>query len=303
MRKVLLAVVFLGIAAAASSTLVGAQTVSYEDVLQQPRPQPTAKIAYGKAPQQFGELYLPAGKPPYLVVVLLHGGCWLAALPSTELMAPMAGDLVKHGYAVWSIAYRRVGEDGGGYPGTFQDTAAAIDMLRTLAPKYHLDLARVVLVGHSAGGHLALWAAARAHLPKDNKLYQPNPLPVAGVVSLAGIDNLKAYRDGGPSACGGPSTIDSLVGPSTPLHRDVYADTSPSNLLPIGVRQVIFSGSLDPIVPAKFGHAYATKAKASGDTVEDVELPGAGHFEQIDPQSKAWPRILQAIQSLSSRTQ
>jgi acetyl esterase/lipase len=280
-------------AAVAAFALIrgGASGVSYEELLARTPPRADARIPYGAAALQFGDLYLPKGHGPYPVIVLIHGGCWLAELPGLELVAPLAGGLRERGFAVWNIEYRRLGHEGGGYPGTFADVAKAVDELRALAPRYRLDLSRVVAVGHSAGGHLALWGAARARLPRTSALYIRDPLALRGAVSLAGIDDLEAYRLSGGGACGGPSTIDRLVG-----HRpDAFADTSPARLLPLGVPQTVISGSDDGIVAAHFGRDYARKARAAGDRVDDIEIHGAGHFDLIDPQSPAWPRIAAAI--------
>lgn len=264
---------------------------SYQELLTRPRPTPDQTIAYGKDALQAGDLYLPKGNGAHPVIVLIHGGCWLAELPGRELMDPMVEPLRARGFAIWNIEYRRIGHDGGGYPGTFLDTANAVDELRALAPRYHLDLGHVVTVGHSAGGHLAIWAAARSRIAKTSALYKSDPLPIHAAVSLSGILDLESYRGTGPDACGGPPTIDDLIG----KHADPYADTSPARLIPSGVHQVIFSGDLDRIVPAPFGHAYAKKAKTAGDHVDDIEIKGAGHFEMIDPKCAAWPIIEAAI--------
>jgi acetyl esterase/lipase len=288
----------LALAAATFVTAAQAAPISYTDLLARPRPQSTKVESYGTAKEQTGELFLPKGAGPHPVIVLIHGGCWLAELPGTELMDYIAADLQKRGFAVWNIEYRRVGEAGGGYPGTFLDIADALDHLRTLAPANALDLSRVVVVGHSAGGHLALWAAARGRLAKTSPLYRKNPMAIAGVVSLAGIADLAAYRANGPSACGGPSTIDGLVGPSKAAHQDVYADTSPAALLPIGVRQEIVSGSLDHIVPTHFAAEYTAKAKAAGDNATTLDIADAGHFELIDPTSAAWKTIEPLIEAM-----
>ena len=284
--------VFLGATAA-----VRAAPISFSELLARPRPAADKTIAYASAPQQFGELFLPAGKGPHPVVVMIHGGCWLQALPGVELMDPISAALKARGIAVWNIDYRRVGGTGG-YPATFLDIANGMDALRTIAPKYDLSLKHVVAVGHSAGGQLALWAAARPRLPRSSILYQAHPLSISSVVSLAGIDDLKAYRASGPGACGGPATIDGLVGAPTPAHENVYADTSPAELLPIGVKQQIISGQLDPIVPTWFAIAYADRAKAAGDNANVEEMSGAGHFELIDPTSAAWKQIEPLIERL-----
>ena len=286
----------------ALAATAAAAPISYRDLLARPRAKPTAIVTYGAAAHQFGELWLPAGRGPFRTVVLIHGGCWLAELPGTELMAYMAADLQARGYAVWSIDYRRIGEAGGGYAGTFQDTAAAIDKLRTLAPAHRLDLSHLVAIGHSAGGHLALWAAARRKIVKESPIGAVDPLAIAGVVSLAGIADLEAYRADGPAACGGPETIDALDG-ATVRGGDPFLDTSPAALLPLGVPQAVISGALDPIVPAKFGLDYAMAAAASGDKVREMAIQDAGHFELIDPSSAAWAKILLEIDILTGKVQ
>lgn len=272
--------------------------ITFSQLLNQPRQIADHRIAYGPDPLQFGELWVPKAGRRHPVIVLIHGGCWRADLPGTELMDYMAADLRDRGYAVWNLEYRRIGHPGGGYPGTFQDVGAGIDHLRALAPQYGLDLRRVVVSGHSAGGHLALWVAGRDRLPASSPLNVENPLPVRGAVALAGIADLASYRETGPDACGGPSTIDRLVGIPGTGDRRVFADTSPPALLPLGDRQVVVSGALDHIVPPRFGQAYAATAASAGDPVTSVVLEGAGHFELIDPTSSVWPRILTAYSDL-----
>jgi acetyl esterase/lipase len=273
-----------------------AAPISFSDLLARDRAAPTKVIAYGTAPHQYAELWLPNGAGPHRTLVVIHGGCWRSDLPGPELMAYMSEDLRKHGYAVWSIDYRRIGDDGGGYPGTFLDTALAIDKLRNIAPTFKLDLRKLVTIGHSAGGHLATWSAARRNLPKTSPLRKDSPLPLTGVVSLAGISDLKDYRERGPDACGGPATIDALIGAKTRPGVDPYSDTSPVELLPIGARQVIVAGAQDKIVPLPLVHSYGNKASAIGDV--EIGLPFAGHFELIDPASKEWPEIRAEIDRL-----
>lgn len=249
------------------------------------------KLAYGTAPQQYGELWLPESKGPFPVAIMIHGGCWQALLPSIGLMDAIAEDMRLSGIAVWNIEYRRLGDAGGGYPGTFLDIAAGIDDVRQLAATYPLDLTHAIAVGHSAGGHLALWAAARGKLPPASPLYRKNPLKLQVVISLAGIGDLAAFRARGP-ACG-PMTIDHLVDAKN--RRDPYADTSPAGMLPFGIPQVIVSGDSDTIVPTSFGDHYAAIAKAKGDQVETVNLKETGHMDMIDPAAPAWPQIKQRI--------
>ena len=278
-----------------------AAPIFYTELLARPRPAATKVVSYGEAEQQRGSLFLPAGKGPHPVAVLIHGGCWLAKLPGPELMDYAAADLQRRGYAVWNIGYRRLGHDDGGYPGTFLDVADGIDALRKLAPDNQLDLTRVVLAGHSAGGQLALWVAARARLPKSSRLYRSDPLPVRGVVSLAGILDLEDYRAHGATVCGGPKTIDRLTGAAARDNADVYADTSPAHLLPIGIPYDIISAELDEIVPPEFGARFAAKARAAKESATNTTIAGAGHFELIDPTSAAWKRIVAEIDRLSGR--
>lgn len=286
-----------GVAALAAAATAATAPISYSDLLARERPPADARIAYGQDPLQFGELWLPKGAGPHPVVAIIHGGCWRADLPGLELMDYAAADLRASGKAVWNIEYRRIGHAGGGYPGTFQDVARGLDHLKALAGPHRLDLDRVVVSGHSAGGHLAVWALARPRLPKDSPLSAAEPLKLRGAVALAGIIDLEAYHADGPDACGGPGTIDALVG-APGRAGDVYADTSPPRLLPLGARQVIVSGDLDPIVPSRFGAGYGVAARAAGDRATVIDLPAAGHFELIDPTAPAWPRIRAEIDAL-----
>ncbi|MET3528507.1 alpha/beta hydrolase family protein [Phenylobacterium koreense] len=264
--------------------------IGFADLLARPRAQASVRIAYGPDPLQFGELWLPEGPGPHPTVAMIHGGCWRADLPGLELMDYAAEDLARRGLAVWNIEYRRLGHEGGGYPGTFLDIAAGLDHLRTLAQRHPVDITRAVLCGHSAGGHLAVWALARARLAKTSPLWSADPLLARGAVALAGIIDLAAYHASGPDECGGPGVIDALVGAGR-RDGEVYADTSPPSLLPIGARQVVVSGALDYIVPSRFGADYGAAARKAGDEVEVVDFAGAGHFELIDPTSAVWPDI------------
>jgi acetyl esterase/lipase len=287
----------------AAALLVGAaappKLESFTDLLARPRQKADARIAYGNDPNQFGDLWLPAGKGPFPVVVLIHGGCWQAKLPGTILMDYMAADLRAKGVAVWNLEYRRLGSPGGGYPGTFLDVAAGVDKLRAIASGRNLDLARVVVAGHSAGGHLAAWTAGRARLRKSSPLFAANPLPIRAAVSIDGINDLKAYRDQGPGRCGEPGTVDDLV--SGAAKQSPYADTSPRELLPTKMPQVVVSGALDPIVPVKLARAYAAAAKRSGTRTRLIVYAGAGHFEPIDPATPAGRAVDDELIALSRR--
>jgi acetyl esterase/lipase len=283
-------------AVAASLSLVsatgnGAWAVTWAELAARPHAKADARIAYGSAPAQFVELWLPPGPGPHPVVVMLHGGCWIKSVADLHLMDYAAEALRKHGVAVWNVEYRGIDEPGGGYPGTFQDVGQAVDLLRTTAPKYRLKLDHVIAVGHSAGGHLGLWAAARSKLPPASPLRTANPLRIDAVVSLGGLGDLEAVTKRSAS-CNGAPTIARLVGPPTSAHPSVYADTSPLELEPFAARQVLIDGTEDQIAPADpFGTGYRDKAQRLGAHPELRVIEGAGHFDLIAPGTPAWSEI------------
>ncbi|MCB0114013.1 MAG: prolyl oligopeptidase family serine peptidase, partial [Caldilineaceae bacterium] len=183
--------------------------------------------------------------------------------------------------------------NGGGWPTTFQDVAAGVDHLRTLAEDYALDLARVVVAGHSAGGHLALWSAGRHRLPTESPLYVADPLRVRGVVALAGIPDLVAGVRW--DLCGG--AITELLGGAPDAVPDRYAQASPVELLPLGVAQWHIVGSRDAIVPPAYLQGHVAVAEKHNAVRLDI-LPDAGHFELVTPRSAAWPHVRSAILKL-----
>jgi acetyl esterase/lipase len=250
----------------------------------QPQAKADARIAYGTEPAQVVDLFLPKGKGPHPVVVLIHGGCYLAEYEGLAQTSGLAADLAKRGYAVWNVEYRKLPEPGAGYPGTFLDVAAAVDRLRTEAPKYGLDTKRVVAVGHSAGGQLGLWAASRARLPEASPLWRADPLKIRAVVSLGGIGDLKPHAGVFAGACG-PS-IAQVAPPRT------YPETSPAELLPSGAAVTMIHGEFDHVMPPDTGQAYAAKARAAGDKAEAIEIKGASHFDPVIPTTDAWTKVV-----------
>lgn len=193
-------------------------------------PEPTAIHQYGDGPLQFGELRIPEGAGPFPVAVTIHGGCWLDRLGEGSI-TPAAAALSEAGIATWNVEYRRLGHEGGGWPGTFLDVGAGIDHLRVLAEDYPIDLSRVVLVGHSSGAHLAVWAAGRRGLPPESEIRGGSPLPVAAAVGIDGPMDLAAWNEAGLDVrvCG-DTVISSLMGGSAAVYPSRYQHASPAQM-------------------------------------------------------------------------
>ena len=267
----------------------------FQKLAQPPAPKPI--LAYGADPLQHVELWKPKGRGPFPVVLMLHGGCWQTAVAKADIMHRLAADLVKRGIAVWNVEYRGVDVPGGGYPGTFQDVAAAADMLGREGPKLGLDTRHVVAIGHSAGGHLALWLAGRHNIAKSSVLWSAHPLPITGVVSAGGLPDLAQTKADATEACG-VDTVDKLVGLPTARHPDVYADTSALALVPLGIPQRLVVGAEDPIAPFPFSASYRKVAAGKGDPVTVTSIPDSGHFELITPTTPAWQAQVDMIEAL-----
>jgi acetyl esterase/lipase len=263
------------------------------DLLALPQPAADETIAYGSEPQQFGELRLPKGPGPHPVVVVIHGGCWQAPW-GLDHVRSFCSDLTGEGLASWSLEYRRLGDPGGGWPGTLEDVARGADHLRHVARKHPLDPDRVVAIGHSAGGHLALWLAGRHRLPADAALGGGSPLPLRGVVSLAGVPDL---REGARRRVCGDAIPRLLEGPPEERGERLRLG-SPVELLPLGLPQHLVCGNLDEIVPPELSTLYADAARRAGDTVVVDVVEGAGHFELVRPGSVAWPVIVEGLRRL-----
>jgi acetyl esterase/lipase len=255
-------------------------------------PEPDYRIPYGDDPLQFGELRLPDGPGPHPVAILIHGGCWLSEFDITHLRS-LAAAVTESGIATWALEYRRVGNPGGGWPGTFQDVARGADHLRVLARSHPLDLERVLALGHSAGGHLALWLAARSKLTARDPFRAENPVLPGAVLGLAPAPDLAHLHE--KDICGG--VIERLLGGSPESEPERYAMGSPMSLVPLGVPQVLILGRHDDSW-APVGRRYFERAKASGDDVRLLEAPESGHFEMIDPRSTTWPLVRDAMLEL-----
>ena len=235
-------------------------------------------IRYGDGPSQFGELSVPAGTPKGIVVVI-HGGFWKAAY-DLALGRPLAQSLVEYGWAAWNVEYRRVG-DGGGAPHTLDDVAAAIDALHG----HDLPLGRVISLGHSAGGHLATWAASRGRFERWR-----TRVDLTGVVSQAGVLDLwSAYDDN----LGG-GAVQAFLG-HRPGPDD--AEVDPLHQAPLAVPVHCVHGVGDDVVPIAQSHTYVRAATAAGAQAAVTEVQG-DHFTVIDPGGDAWRQTLAVLDRL-----
>ncbi len=243
-------------------------------------------VEYGGDRSQRGDLHLPAGPGPHPLMIVIHGGSWQARY-GRVVMRGLIGDLLGRGWAAWNIEYRRIG-NGGGWPATFLDVAAAIDQVPSLdAP---LDLERVSLLGHSAGGHLALWAAGRGLLAPGAPGHRGGAPPVRlrSVIAQAGVCDLAgAYR----RSRGGAAGMLMGGGPDDVPAR--YAVGDPLRLVPAGAPALLVHGTADQTVSIELSRSYAQAARASGAEVELVEIAGAAgsHRAHIDPRGLAWAAV------------
>lgn len=258
-------------------------------------------LKYGENPLQFGELFLPEGTEQFPVVILIHGGFWKTVAGLTDLH-PLSQYLVKAGFAVWNIEYRRVGDVGGGWPGTLEDVANAADYVNILAEKYPINAQAVVSVGHSAGGHLALWLAARHNLPTTSILFKPSPLSLKAAISLAGISDLRMAWDLklGKGIVSKVSAVSDFLGGNPEEIPDIYAQSSPSELLPLKTPQVLIHGALDDFVPIGMSEEYLTKASEAGDQIKLIRLEDEDHMQLVSSTSSAWEILATEIHHIHS---
>jgi acetyl esterase/lipase len=259
-------------------------------------------IPYGEHRSQFGVLRVPKESTPYPVVITIHGGFWQSKYDLDE-NNPFAEDLTSRGYTTWNIEYRRVGEDGGGWQGTFNDVINAVNHLSKLEERFNLDLSRVIVLGHSAGGHLALWLASQNNEIKEEMGNNFNKLiiPVRGVISLAGVTDLRnmwrIHEDKGIH-----SHVGSFVGGSPQEVPERYRLASPIELLPLNIEQILIHGELDRHVPVDLSKNYYQKAIELGDKASLVVLPEVEHFKIIDPSSTAWQSVVNSLETLIMAT-
>jgi len=256
-----------------------------QNILEIPAAPPGIHIAYGSDENQFGELYLPAGKGPHPAAIVIHGGYWRARYDLRHI-GHFCVALAKAGIAAWSLEYRRLGNPGGGFPGTLDDVRAGAVWLEKISKERSLDLRRVVGTGHSAGGQLVLWLAAQ------------NVVPLKGVVPLAPVADLRRAWELKLSG----NVVNDFLGGSPAAVPGRYRAASPIEMVPLGVRQRVIHGDRDDVVPLEISRGYVAAARKSGDDCTLTEVAGAGHFELIDPRTgggtAAWGQVRDTIEKL-----
>ena len=252
--------------------------MAWLDLLSRQKPAPDATIKYGADVLQLVDIWQPKGADPHPAVVMIHGGCWQTAIAERDIMNWIADDLRSHGVGVWNIEYRGV-DRGGGYPGTYEDVGAAADLFASRRAEYGFKTdTPVVVIGHSAGGHLALWLARRSSLAAGDAFRGTAPLKVDLAISQGGLPDLRAQTKLPNHGCGNESAI-AMAGAD-------FLRTSPPEMPSGSARELQFNNELDRIAPPSYGAAYGA---------EMVTTPGEGHVELITPDSISWAKQRAAI--------
>jgi len=255
------------------------------------------RVPYGPDSLQFGDLRVPDGRGPFPVAIVIHGGCWYSPYANIRNAAPLADALRDVGIATWNLEYRRYDHPGGGWPGTFRDVAQGADHVRALAATYPIDTTRVVVIGHSAGAQLGAWLATREQLDAASALHAPHPLRLTGVVALGGVMDMREFQARQGQTCGNPA-IESVVGGLPDEVPERYREVSPIERLPLGVPHVHVAGALDRIAPRDVTDAFATKARALGDSVRVVTVPALGHHDVMAPTTAGGVAAIDAVRQL-----
>jgi len=263
-------------------------------ILDRTSPSFDVRIRYGNDPSQFAELRFPNGKGPFPLLFVVHGGFWQSRYDLLHI-GHLCAAFTSRGIITCNLEYRRIGNPGGGWPGTFLDISLATrNILQTMDPDPRFDLDRTAIIGHSAGGHLALWLVSSHRISKDSPLHSDLRQAITSAVSLAGVSDLRlAWKQKL-----GHGIVNRLMGGTPEEHPDRYNAGSPIELLPTGARQVLVHGTADDTVPVSQSKAYVEKAEKLGDRPTLVKLDGIGHYELIDPESEAWPTLSNAVLSL-----
>jgi len=271
------------------------------DILSRPVLPADQRIHYGSNEYQFGDLWLPAkSSAPPPVIVFIHGGWWKSEY-DLSYAGYLCDALKRDGIAVWSLEYRRVGSTGGGWPTTFQDVAAGFEYLKWVAKKYLLDLSRVYTIGHSAGGHLAFWLAGRFHIDPHSEVSLPPPgIAIRGAIALAGAVGLQLTirLSGYGMFAHDRIEVIELMGGGPERFPDRYRNGDPASLLPLAAPQLLIQGTKDDQIPPDLPAEWTKLAYQRGSPASVHMIPGADHFDIVDPNSKAWPAVMESIRAM-----
>ena len=273
-----------------------------EDLLSLPVLPADHRIPYGRNASQFGDLWIPDLKPKALcpLVVFFHGGWWKSAY-DLGYAGRLCAAFKAAGIACWSVEYRRVGNLGGGWPGTFLDAAAGFDFIEQLAERFPLDLTRVVTMGHSAGGHLAFWIAGRHHIAPSSELFRSHlQIKLRGSISLAGAVDLRLLLELATSEvfAHDKEEVVRLMGGQPRVVPDRYRAGNPGDLLPFSAPQILVQGTLDDQIPPELPQQWVEASRRSGSRSQFHLMDGLDHFDVVDPTTSAWPLLLRITQSL-----
>ena len=247
-----------------------------DSILNLAPPEASHRVRYGPGIYHFADLRIPDTAGPHPIAIAVHGGFW-GKHQDLLYLGHVCEALRRHGVATWNVEYRRVGQEGGGWPGTLQDVGSAADHLQNISEQFDLDLDNASAFGHSAGGHLALWLAARSRIPRKSAVSSAAPLPLKAAFCVNGVSDLRQAWELNL----GPGVVEPFMGgaPSgVPLH---YASASPTELLPFGVRQM--------------SKTYCHRAKEAGDQVTLLKLEGCAHFEPIHPRTAEGEKLVSVI--------
>jgi acetyl esterase/lipase len=260
-----------------------------KDVQSFPIKSQSLEIKYGNLEKQKAFLRWVGESEKQPLVVIIHGGCWVSTIADYQFMEPFASALSEAGYSTYNLEYRSLGDSGGGYPGTFEDIINGINYLGELSKSYPIDLNKVIITGHSAGGHLALWSAFSKQLK-----FKPK-----GIISLAGIVDLISYLEREGKRCG--SNVDELMGGLPEELKERYIEFSPEFQADFSQQISLVHGKVDPIVPYSHIQSFEKKGKLNGQNFKSIGIDEAGHFELVIPQGKSWEIFLNELQLILSK--
>jgi len=251
-----------------------------DDILEKTPPPADSRLNYGSDPNQFGDLRLPKTSKAAPVVMNIHGGFWRAKYGLAHA-GHLCAALTQSGFATWNLEYRRVGNPGGGWPGTFEDVVSGYRFIPTIAKRYNLDGSRILVMGHSAGGQLAICLTAHEATVK-------RVISLAGVLDLLEAHRLQLSHD----------AVGEFLGGAPSAMADHYREADPVMLKVGAARQIAVHGTIDDTVPFSFSENYEKEKRKQGENVELLAIPKVGHYELIDPRTEAFVQVRDAVHRL-----